>query len=238
MTKSSPLCSAIIPAAGASTRMGASRSKCLLELDGKSLLHRVLEVLSTIDQIGPIVVMSPPEAEPEALEEFNQLASNFSQVFVTSGGATRQDSVRLGLNFLSSLPGPQAELVLVHDAARALVTRELVTRCIAEASERQAVTAAVRVIDTVKRVSSKGIVIESLKREELWMAQTPQVFSSSLLIKAHKRAEDEGIQATDDATLIEAIQPVFVVEGERSNIKITTPEDLVVAESYLAGLAA
>ena len=120
----------------------------------------------------------------------------------------------------------QPEIVAVHDAARCLVSSELVSRSIDGAIANRAVTAAVPLVDSLKRVDDSGKVVASVPREHLWLVQTLQVFSFELLVRAHTEG---GAEATDDASLVERFHPVMIVEGERRNLKITTPEDLLLA---------
>jgi 2-C-methyl-D-erythritol 4-phosphate cytidylyltransferase len=145
---------------------------------------------------------------------------------VCAGGPRRQDSVRLGLEAL----GP-CEWVLVHDGARPLVTAELIERGLAAARETGAAVAAVPVADTVKLAAPDGTVERTLDRGRLWAAQTPQVFRYDLLLRAHREVTAE---VTDDAAMLEALGlPVKLYEGSPANIKVTTPEDLRLAEALL-----
>jgi len=229
-------CCAIVPAAGLSSRMGplgeTSGSKCLLEIEAKTILQMTLEALVQSEAIGVVVVLYPSQLSDQVATQYQAITSCFDNVDLVPGGDSRQESVSLGLNYLQDKGQIENfDFILVHDAARALVSRDLIRRCIKEAYSKQAVTAAIPVVDSIKRADSAGVVTKSLLREGLWMIQTPQVFRTDLLIAAH--AQFTGSPATDDAALVEPLHPVSIVPGERSNIKITTPEDLLLARHYV-----
>jgi len=212
---------------------GTSGSKCLLEIETKTILQMTLEALVESEAIGAVVVLYPSQlAEQVATTQYHTIGSSFDNVHLLPGGESRQESVSLGLGYLQDKGMIESfDFVLVHDAARALVSKDLINQCIKEAYSKQAVTAAIPVVDSIKRADSAGVVTKSLLREGLWMIQTPQVFRTDLLIAAHAQAT--GCPATDDAALVEPLHPVSIVPGERSNIKITTPEDLLLARHYL-----
>ena len=150
---------------------------------------------------------------------------------VVTGGASRQESVRRGIEAAQKLiRNPEEAIVAVHDCARCLVSEEIIKRAIDGALKFDAVTVAVPVIDTIKRANQEGLIVETLDRSALWQIQTPQVFRFRLLQQAHVTSINN---ATDDAALVEQIAPVRLVEGSRRNIKVTTPEDLLIAEALL-----
>jgi 2-C-methyl-D-erythritol 4-phosphate cytidylyltransferase len=146
------------------------------------------------------------------------------------GGATRQESVRRGIEKLDS----DCEIVVIHDAARPFVSASLIDRCVDKARQVGAVVVGVPVKDTIKVVSEEQWVQATPTRSTLWEIQTPQAFRKELIVEAHDRAVRQAIDATDDATLVEQMgKPVLVLRGETSNIKITTPEDILLAEALL-----
>jgi 2-C-methyl-D-erythritol 4-phosphate cytidylyltransferase len=212
---------ALIVAAGRGERLGAARPKALVELAGVPLMHRSVSALREVDGIERIVLALPAGTPPPP------------GVTAVAGGAVRSDSVRRAL----AAAGP-GDPVLVHDAARALVTAELAEAVIAalEADgDAQAAIAAMPVKDTVKRVGEGGVVSETLERSSLWAVQTPQVFRRAALERALDVSEEVLAEATDDAWLIErAGGRVLVVGASDENLKITTPLDLEVAELLLA----
>jgi 2-C-methyl-D-erythritol 4-phosphate cytidylyltransferase len=219
---------ALIVAAGSGERLGMDSPKALVELAGRTLLQWSVDALRAVPAIEQIVVALPAGADAPA---------GTSGV---RGGAVRSESVRLALAAAAAAGGgrPDEELVLVHDAARPLVTAEFARATIA-ALEADATLdgtiAAAPMTDTVKRVGEDGVVRETLDRRELWAVQTPQVFRRAALERALDVPDEVLAQATDDAWLIErAGGRVGVVESSRENLKVTTPHDLVVAEMLLA----
>jgi 2-C-methyl-D-erythritol 4-phosphate cytidylyltransferase len=221
---------ALIVAAGSGERLGAGRPKALVELYGRPLVAWSIDALLATAAIERIVIAIPPGAGwPQAL-------SGTDRVDVVDGGESRSDSVRRALDAAG-----QPELVLVHDAARPLLTAALAESVIAALARdpgADAAIAAVPVTDTVKRVDSAGAVHETLERSELWAVQTPQVFRRAALERALDVPARELARATDDAGLIErAGGKVIVVRASDENLKVTTPLDLRVAELLLAGRA-
>jgi 2-C-methyl-D-erythritol 4-phosphate cytidylyltransferase len=212
---------ALIVAAGSGERLGMEGPKALVELAGRPLLQWSVDALRAVPAIEQIVIALPAGADAPA---------GTSGV---RGGRVRSESVRFAL----AAAGP-GDLVLVHDAARPLLTGELAQATIGalEADETlDGTIAAVPMTDTVKRVRSDGVVAETLARDELWGVQTPQVFRRAALERALDVPDEVLAQATDDAWLIErAGGRVGVVESTRENLKVTTPHDLVVAETLLA----
>jgi 2-C-methyl-D-erythritol 4-phosphate cytidylyltransferase len=220
---------AIIPAAGRGLRMAGDRPKQFLDLLGKPLLLHTLRAISRAPFLAGIVLVVPEDF----LDSTAQLVAGADDVLlpvrVIVGGKERQDSVR---NALEALPDA-SRWVLIHDGARPLVSLELLTATWNAAHHSGAAIAALPATDTVKRVVD-GQVRATLPREEIWLVQTPQVFRVELLRRAYREAHRDHWLATDDAALVERLpSPVTVVAGERSNIKITTPEDLAWAEWFL-----
>ncbi len=210
--------------------MGAERNKLLLPVAGRPVLAWTLEAALATPEISWIGVVgqSRDQAEVEALVA---AAAPDRPVHWILGGDTRQESVRLGL---AALP-PEAEALLIHDGARCLVEPELISRCAAAAARGEAVIAAVPVSDTIKRVAADGTIEDTPDRRVLWAAQTPQGFPLAQLRRGHATAAAEGWSVTDDASLFERLGwPVRVIESSASNIKLTTPFDLTVAEALLA----
>ncbi len=215
---------AILVAAGKGWRMGAV-SKPFLTLGGRTVLERALRAVVEPAEVHATVVVVPPDH----LDAARTLVAAFPKVSaVVPGGEERQDSVAAGL-----AAATQAEWVVVHDAARPLASADLVRRVLQAARETGAATAALPARDTVK-VVTEGVVRQTLDRETIWLTQTPQAFRASLLRAAHDRAAREGVRATDDAALVEAFGgTVRVAKGEVLNLKVTTPEDLAVAEAVV-----
>ena len=169
-------------------------------------------------------------ARPELFSQLNQWKIEYSlpDFEVVAGGESRQQSVLNGIKALSD----QTEYFVIHDGARPFADRELILRCLKSAVEHGAATAAVKTKDTIKRVSPEGIIEETPNREFLYLTQTPQIFKASLYHKAVEQAEKEGLDFTDDCQLIEHIgHRVWVSQGDYRNIKITTPEDIAMAQA-------
>ena len=227
---SSPVAGAVIVAAGASTRMQGA-DKLWADLDGAPLLARTLLAFQECAAVERVAVVSTAERESDvrALCAALGLAKVES---ICPGGANRQESVLVGLQALRD-----CALVIVHDGGRPLVTRTLIERGLALAHERGAALCAVRAKSTHKLVDPEGRVVSTPPREQLWEAQTPQVFHYAALLDAHSRAARTGEAYTDDAALMEAAgHTVWVYEGSYRNIKVTTPEDLpLVRVLYAAG---
>ena len=221
---------AIIPAAGIGKRMGLSMPKQCYELGGKPILAHTLQRIGQAGSIGSIILVVPSDHKDwaERLVQEYQLAK-VTQVI--AGGEHRQDSVQAGL---TALPD-NIELVLVHDGVRPFVELSVIENCLAEAQRSGAAMVAVPVKDTLKAVSSDKIIEQTVDRSGVWQAQTPQAAKVSLLKKAYEEAaKQKDFIATDEAALLERINiPVKVVEGSEKNIKITRPEDLILAKAIL-----
>ncbi len=215
----------IIVAAGRSERMDGV-DKIFTALMGRPLLVWSLAAFKECDAIERVVVV----AAPNAVGRVRDLCAEWRFAKVTAviaGGETRQDSVRAGLD-----AAEDAAIVAIHDAARPLVTADLIERGVAIARETGAALCAIPARDTVKQVDGDPPVVRATHdRAHMWLAQTPQVFDRALLLDAHARATST---ATDDAALVEAAgHEVRVYEGAPSNFKITTQEDLITAEALL-----
>jgi len=200
--------------------VGAGQPKQLLEVSGVPILQRSVDAFLHHPLVTEVVVALPPEilsAPPP------YLASTRKRVTLVEGGLRRQDSVALALARVS----PAAEIVVVHDAARPMVSAALIDRTVAAAVQHGAALAALRVTDTVKRGTVEGVVVETVPRDSIYLAQTPQAFQASVL----RDAVSSGMDATDEATLVErAGIPVHLVEGDPRNVKITTAADVSLAE--------
>lgn len=223
---------AIIVAAGSSRRM-EGRDKLWIPLAGRITLARTIDVFEASPIIKTIVLVVNTERITEAAslcqqEEWHKIAS------ITAGGNRRQDSVRIGLDTLSIID-PTTDWVMIHDGARPLVTPEILEAGLKAVQEYRAVVAAVPVKDTIKQVQ-QGWIHSTLDRSQLWAIQTPQVFSFPLIHHAHHSPLAQN-EVTDDAALLEQLgMPVAIFPGSYTNIKITTQEDLLIAETLIKGL--
>lgn len=221
---------AILLAAGSGARMGRALPKALLPIAGRTVLARSLDILLSCGQFSRIIVAVPNSfIVGEHAAAFSSLALP-PMVTVVQGGTTRALSVRSGLAVLDSSCLPKT-LVAVHDAARCMVSVDLITRVIESARRAGAATAAVPCFDTIVQSGPDQTISQTLDRSKLWAVQTPQVFELELLRDAHR---DGNKDATDDATLVHRFHPVEIVPGDRHNLKITTVEDLAWAEKILS----
>lgn len=220
---------AIIPAAGRGVRLGLDTPKQFLHLHHKPLLLYTLEVLLEAPFINGVVLAVPEDFLAEAQRLVRDYYGDYPSLTVLAGGKERQDSV---WKALQQVPG-ECDLVVVHDGVRPLVTRQLLETTCQAALLTGAAIAAIPATDTVKRVHQERVV-ETLPREEIWLVQTPQVFRLDILLDSYQEARRCGWAVTDDASLVERMGvPVGVVPGSRTNLKITTPEDLEWLHWYL-----
>lgn len=220
---------AVIPAAGQGKRMGSEGNKLFLKLAGTPVLVFSLKVFQISSKISEVVVAASRQ-EISYIENLVQEYELDKVAAVVEGGAQRQDSVFKALQALS----PSITRVVIHDGARPLLTVGELNRFLEETRGLKAAVMAVPVKDTVKKVDREGWVIDTPSRETLRAIQTPQVFERLLLEKVHKLAASRGYYGTDDASLVEwQGYPVKVVQGSYENIKITTPEDLLLAEAII-----
>ncbi|MDH6138419.1 2-C-methyl-D-erythritol 4-phosphate cytidylyltransferase [Kitasatospora sp. GP30] len=236
------MAAAVVPAAGRGERLGPGAPKALRELGGAPLLVHAVRALARSRSVGLVVVAAPPNGVAEVVGLLDSHGLDGKDVRVVAGGATRQESVRLGL---AAIP-EQTEIVLVHDAARPLVPVEVVDAVIgAVRGGAGAVVPAVPLADTVKRVEPAGAgrpepVLDTPDRATLRAVQTPQGFRRELLAEVHAKALSEaaagdGPAVTDDAGLVEWYGgQVVVVPGHEEAFKVTRPLDLVLAEAVLA----
>ena len=215
---------AIILGAGNGTRMKSEKSKLLLKINGKTVIERTVDVFSKIDLIDEIIVV----CREGDLNEFENVLSDY-ELSYCFGGKTRQESV---MNAVDTID--ECDLLIIHDGARPLVTEKEITDTIAMARNKGAAAVGVPVKDTIKVVDESMQIIDTPDRSTLISIRTPQIFDFETYIGAASLAEKEGKDFTDDCRLVENYgKPVYAVRGEYANIKITTPDDIPVAESIL-----
>jgi 2-C-methyl-D-erythritol 4-phosphate cytidylyltransferase len=222
---------AIIVAAGAGRRIGGNTPKTFLPLCGRPMILHTLERFLSARMINKVVVV----VAAEQLECARRLleadaALKHGAWILQSGGPSRQESVRRGLQMIDT----DSDVIAVHDGARPFVSPALIDRSVEVAREKGAVVVGLPARDTIKSVSAEGWVESTPARGSLWEIQTPQVFKRDVILAAHEWAARAGVEATDDATLVEKKgHKVFVLEGERSNFKITFAYDLWLAETII-----
>jgi 2-C-methyl-D-erythritol 4-phosphate cytidylyltransferase len=223
---------AIIPAAGSGNRMNRDVSKQYLALGGKPILVCTLEVFEACPLVDSLLVVVPSQ---DVVSVRNAILApwNLKKVAgVIPGGKERQDSVRAGIEALDG----DVELVIIHDAVRPFITAGLIENCVRAATAEGAATVGVPVKDTVKEVGPDGRILRTCDRSLLWLTQTPQVFRRDIIENAHRAAVRDGFRGTDDTSLVERLGiSVQMIRGDYGNIKITTPEDLILAEAMLVG---
>lgn len=227
--------SAIVPAAGLGTRMGGKESKTWLKLAGQTMIEQTLLALCEGNHIDEVVIVGKASDQHRFEAVIESVKGRFTKkemlpkfLFAT-GGQERLDSVYNGLKSADAL----AQLILVHDGARPLVTEQVIVNALNAAVKHGAAVACVASKDTVK-IGLKGFVKETPERSTVYNVQTPQCFRRDIIFEAYHRAALEDVKATDDAGLVERLgYPVAISEGSYDNIKVTTPEDVIVAEAIL-----
>ena len=222
----------IIPMAGVGARFKTTLPKPLVQLNGKPIFVYALEAFQASSFIESIIAV----VNETHLMEFEEIVRQYplsKVIHVIPGGEARKDSVYHGLNMLDQ----DTEGIVIHDGVRPFVTADLIESVVRELTEHKAVVTAVPVKPTIKKVNKKTMVVqETLPREELWEIQTPQGFQREIIFQAHERIREGN--PTDDAMMVEQLGvPVKVVMGDYKNIKITTPEDLIVAEVLQTSLS-
>lgn len=220
---------AVFPAAGQGRRMMAGMNKVFMELAGMPILIRTLLKFSKCEEIDALVVVVA-EDEVTFIKTVLGRVSGLKPYKVVTGGSERQYSVRNGLAAVD----PSTEIVLVHDAARPLISNETILKTIAAARTYGGAVAGVPAKNTIKVCDSEGLVQSTPDRNFLWEVQTPQGFRLNVLVEAHQQAEHDNFLGTDEASLVERLgAPVKIVESDYRNIKITTPEDILIAEALI-----
>ncbi|AKG23658.1 2-C-methyl-D-erythritol 4-phosphate cytidylyltransferase [Calothrix sp. 336/3] len=220
----------LIPAAGMGKRMGSDRNKLLLTLRSQTIIHWTLAAAIASEEITWIGIIAQPADLPD-LQRIIEAAQPSKPIQFIQGGSTRQESVYNGLQALPE----DAQQVLIHDGARCLATPSLLDRCAIAIRHCPGLIAAIPVKDTIKVVDDNKIIQSTPDRSQLWAAQTPQGFNVQLLKECHDMGVRQGWEVTDDAALFEKCgYSVRIVEGEETNLKVTTPQDLAIAEFILA----
>ncbi|QOV23738.1 2-C-methyl-D-erythritol 4-phosphate cytidylyltransferase [Anabaenopsis elenkinii] len=220
----------LIPAAGTGKRMGGTRNKLLLQVRSQPIIAWTLKAAADASTIKWIGIIS----QPVDWSDFKAIVADLNltkPVEFIPGGSSRQESV---YNGLQALPA-NAKQVLIHDGARCLVTPNLLNSCAQAIQQCSGLIAAVPVKDTIKVVDEHGIIQSTPDRQQLWAAQTPQGFNVKLLKQCHAQGLRQGWEVTDDAALFERCGiEVGIVPGEETNLKVTTPQDLAMAEFILS----
>jgi 2-C-methyl-D-erythritol 4-phosphate cytidylyltransferase len=222
---------AIIVAAGAGTRMPGGICKQYRALSGQPVLVHSLIAFCGCETVDRVLAVVPGDDLGFCRREILAPFGLDNRVQLVAGGVKRQESVRNGLEAAAARP---KDIVVIHDGVRPLVQADQILACIDAARRWGAAVAAVAVVDTLKRAGDSGMVDQTIDRRDLWMAQTPQAFVYDLILRAHRQALAKNWAVTDDAALIEHLGlAVKIVPGRRDNLKITTAEDLAIAEALI-----
>ncbi len=221
--------SVVIVAGGKGTRMGADINKVLLSVAGKEIISRTIEVFEACRLVDEIIIVTAV-CDIEAVEKIVHRDGYTKVSHITEGGRLRQNSVYNGLRLASG------DIVLIHDGARCLVTAEEIERVISDTEQFGSAAVGVRVKDTLKAIDENGNIISTIDRDRAVHIQTPQGFKTSEIKTLHERAVSDNITVTDDCSIFEYYnKTVHLTEGSYDNIKLTTPEDMAVAEEILKG---
>lgn len=224
---------AIILAAGKGKRMKADKNKQFLQIKGKPILYHTLNAFSLCNEIDEIVLVAAKEEIDYCKKEIVK-KYNFHKVkYIIEGGKERQDSV---LNGLLAIENSDCDIVLIHDGARPFVNNNIIENCISYSKKYGATACGVNVKDTIKIKDKNNFSIDTPNRESLFAVQTPQGFKYNLILDCHKKIKELKLIVTDDTMVVEKFNnKVFLYEGSYNNIKITTPEDLILGENLIKG---
>ena len=221
--------SAVILAAGNGSRFGDDKAKQFIEIDGISVLVRSALAFQNSSLIDEIVLVTR-QADVEGCRNILKTNGITKLTAVVAGGSTRQESAKRGFDAVN----PSCDFVAIHDAARCLITAEMIEAAMESAYVSGAAACATRAVDTIKKANGEGMITETIDRENLWLIQTPQIFMADMYRAAAYMAEKDSISATDDCALVERLGfKVKLVECGKTNMKITYPEDVIIAEAIL-----
>jgi len=221
---------AVIVSAGKGHRFMEGRKKQFFSLGGKPVLAHTIDQFEICSLIRQILLVVGQEDLDYCLKEIVETYGYRKVSLIIPGGKRRQESVKKGLD---TLPG-DTEIIVIHDGVRPFVTKEMIEESIQFAARCGAVVTAMPVKDTIKMAHPDGTVLQTLERESLWQVQTPQTFQAPIIKEAYLKATEDGFIGTDDASLVERLGiKVHILQGSYTNIKITTPEDLMLANLFL-----
>ncbi|RPF48694.1 2-C-methyl-D-erythritol 4-phosphate cytidylyltransferase [Hydrogenoanaerobacterium saccharovorans] len=226
--KNRPFVSVVVVAAGNASRMDGI-DKQLVEIDGMPVVIRSILAFEHSNKVDEIIVVTKKESIPELNRQVREFFANKVK-FIVAGGRTRQESVFCGVNCIDD----RCKYIAIHDGARPLVLTGAIDACIEDAMVYGAALLGVKVKDTIKAIDKERFVEKTIDRENLFIAQTPQIFEISLYKQAMQQADENGTDFTDDCQLVESIgHKVYVSHGHYNNIKITTPDDISYAQALL-----
>ncbi len=222
-----PKFSVIVPAAGKSERFGGSEKKTFAKLDGRPIFLRTLEHFIRRDDVCQTILVVAPE-DVDTMRSTYGPNLGLLGVKLVEGGAQRFDSVRAALEVVAE----DADFVAIHDAARPCITSDMIDKVFSEAAKTGAAILAVPITDTIKKAGPSMVVDQTVSREGLFEAQTPQVFRKDILLDAYNRLDTSGQDVTDDAQLVELTgHPIALVQSDRTSLKVTTKADIALANA-------
>jgi 2-C-methyl-D-erythritol 4-phosphate cytidylyltransferase len=225
--------SAMIVAAGYGARMKNAIRKQYLDLEGMPILALTLMKFNDCPEIEKVYLVVPKEDFCFCESKILKKVKPHKPVKLVPGGETRQESV---FNGLMAIKGKD-NLVVIHDGVRPFISFEKISKCISAAKKYGAAILAIPVDDTLKKVNKNQIIVDTVDRKNIWHAQTPQAFRYELIMEAFTKAKQDNFSGTDDASLVERMgKKVKIIEGDRLNIKITTPEDIILARSLIKSI--
>lgn len=219
---------AIVVAAGKGVRINGAIRKQYIEIDGFPVLYWTLKAIVSCRTVDRIILVIPPDDFSFCINEIIHPLNIQKKTDIVAGGSERQDSVYNGLMAVDN----KESTVVIHDGVRPFISPDQIEECAKQAVLHGACILGVPVSDTLKFVNDSGYIEKTVKRDAIWLAQTPQAFNYALIKKAHESAKKDGFAGTDDASLVERLgEKVKIINGSINNIKITTPEDLALARS-------
>lgn len=217
---------AIIVAAGSGTRMGGVINKVFMPICGRSVIDYTIEAISECEEISNIILVT---RECDILESMEHIKNNKKRVRIIKGGKTRQESVYMGLS-----EAKDADYVVIHDGARALITPDIIKQSISDMLQYGASAVGVPCKDTLKTIDENGFISSTIDREKTYLIQTPQNFRYEDILTAHINAIEDEFEVTDDCALYEKyFGKIKITKGSYDNIKLTTPEDMIIAEKII-----
>lgn len=222
----------IIVAGGSGTRMAALMKKQYLPLGGVPILQRTLDVFVNSNSIDRICLVVPEEDILFCNNNIIKKIDTKKKIAVTAGGIERQQSAYNGLTYYND--HCDDDIILIHDGVRPLIDQRDIDACVKGAEKYGSAIIGIPAFDTIKKINCEEYIETTLERDTIWLAQTPQAFKYKILTKAYKNAIEKKISGTDDSALVELIgEKIKIIEGRRSNLKITTKEDMAIAETLL-----
>ena len=215
---------AVVLGAGSGNRFDSEINKVYIEINGKRVIEYSIEKFINNKYVDELILI----VKEEEKNFWGEIIQKYSNIKIAYGGETRKDSVCNGLEI------SDANIAIIHDGARPLVTDEMISNCIEAMNEFKGVTVGIKSKDTIKITNDNDVITSTTERKNTWIIQTPQCFDKELLLKGHKIELEEGIEITDDCMIMEMLgYPVKVINGDYTNIKVTVKEDIELVKAFL-----